>query len=115
MHRHQKRRVGIALQHVVDGVLIEIEPQLAEILETPVVIIQREAFVIKTRRLHLPFPPADVVLMSGQHDGCVRLRTGKVLVAPMGGEKTGHPRVVDLKRQHQTRIIVRIDHHSAPL
>jgi hypothetical protein len=86
---------------VVHSVLIEIEAELAEVFEAPVVIIHRKPFIVERRRLHLPFPPAAVVLVSGQDNGCIGLGASKVFVAPMGREKAGHTRVVDLQRQHQ--------------
>jgi hypothetical protein len=86
---------------VIDGVFIKIEPQLTQIFQAAVVIIQWKPFLIQCRWLHFPFPPADIMLLSCQYNGRVWLGPGKVFVPPMGREKSGHARVIDLQGQHQ--------------
>jgi len=48
---------------MIDGISIEIEPELPEVLETAIVIVEWKAVVVQGRRLHLPFPPTDIVLV----------------------------------------------------
>src|ERR1051325_6451894 len=75
-------------------------------------MIERISLVVERRRAHLPFPPADVVLSCGQDNGSVRTRPIEVFVAPVSGKIARDTRMIDLQRQNDSSVIVRISHHG---
>src|SRR5262249_48116259 len=79
--------------------LVELQPGLVEYPDCPN-IIDRLALGIQ-RRSHLPFAPADIMLLRCQRHRQVRLRNRELVVAPMSREHTGHSRVIYLHNERQ--------------
>ena len=90
---------------------IKIKPHiLAEVLDATN-IVRRIPLIIQGW-FDLPIPPSTIMLLRRQNHRGIGREPRKITVAPVCGDESCHPGMINLESQQKARIIVARDHHK---